>query len=76
MKKTPDRNIIKKRVFLVLKKSSQGMKLRCTCQASHGEAVASVEEDIAVNEPPRQGKCKLKATHAKKVQKGIHACSL
>lgn len=58
VKKRPDRDVIKKRVYLILKKLSEGMKLGCTCQASHGEAVASVEEKIEVNEPPMAGKCK------------------
>lgn len=59
VKKQPDKDVIKKRVSLVLKKLSAGVKLGCTCQASHGEAVASVEEKIEVNQPPMAGKCKL-----------------
>lgn len=57
VKKRPDKNFIKKRMYLVLKK--EGMKLKCACQASHDSAVASAEEEIDVNEPPMQGKCKL-----------------
>ncbi|KAL9974072.1 hypothetical protein ACROYT_G011071 [Oculina patagonica] len=67
VKKQPDKDVIKKRVSLVLKKLSAGVKLGCTCQASHGEAVASVEEKIEVNQPPMAGKCLLEMSEDGKI---------
>ena len=58
VKKRQDRLVIKQRVSLVLKNLPEGIKLKCKCEVSHDELEAFAEEELDVNEPPLEGKCK------------------
>ena len=59
VKKRPNKLVIKRRVALVFRRLEDGLNVKCKCKVSREEVEAFAEEEMKVDVPPIEGKCKF-----------------
>lgn len=58
VKKRRDKLVIKRRLALIFKTAQDGLRVKCKCNVSRGEVEAYAEDELKVDLPPIEGKCK------------------
>lgn len=58
VKKRRDKLVIKRRLALIFKTPQDGLRVKCKCNVSRGEVEAYAEDELKVDLPPIEGKCK------------------